>query len=138
MSGTNGDLVHESTGFTVSMWAFNSKVGLLLSKSSETIQILLASLLYSKPQSTINLVKTLAAFSSSLLIEGVEINAFSISTAIAQKISALIERQTGHTPIANMEAMYGILAVAAGVAVLVFLISWAVGFRIALQSDGAQ
>lgn len=50
-------------------------------------------------------------------------------------LSSFIERQTGLTAVASVDAFYGIFAATAGVVTLVFLLLWGIGRSLALKSS---
>ena len=80
MVGVNGSRVHEATGFTVSMWAFNSRVG-LAGSSSSWIRMLLPMRWQGSSHFPMKSAKMSAAAPSSRLTEGVLMRRASSSTA---------------------------------------------------------
>ena len=77
---SKGSRVHVATGFTVSIWAFSSKVGFFLLSRFATIRLLSMRLQGSFHSFIFRCSKSAAAFSSRLT-EGVLINSDSSSTA---------------------------------------------------------
>ena len=87
MVGSNGFRVHELTGFTVSICALSSRVGLFSSNHGDTVHTLLASRHVFMPRLSIYPCMMSAAFFSSRLVDGVAISRCSNAMASSVYLS---------------------------------------------------